>query len=157
MGFAVDGETLVVREFLTPGFTAEPINGPVIPVEPTPQYSASVPIHILFGSNSIIVALDIHNADGIVRLTANGHTVASYHIHHFFRDGSGNAATFSMQQTLGMQIHLVTTIILAKSLVVEVRFTIQELPTGMNCRRLFIRNQDIHHNLRYGHTEFGTI
>ena len=126
IGFAVDGETLVVWELLTPGFTAEPINGPVISVEPTPQYSASALIHILFGSNSIIVALDIHNADGIVRLTVNGHTVASHYIHHFFRDGSGNAVTFPMQQTLGMQIYLVTTIILAKAPVVEERFAVQE-------------------------------
>lgn len=157
IGFAVDGETLVAWELLTPGVTAEPINGPVIPVESTPQYSASVLIYILFGSNCIIVALDIHNAEVIVRLTANGHTLASYHIHHFFRDGSGNTITILMQQTFGMQIHLVTTIILAKALVVEVRFTVQQPPTGMNCRRLFIRNQDTYHNLRYGHTGFGTI
>ena len=102
VGFAVDGEALIVREFLAPGLTAEPINGPVIPVEPPPQNGSSILIHILLRCHGIIEAFNIHDADGVKRLAANGHAVSSYHIHHFSGDGSGNAVPFTMQQSLGM-------------------------------------------------------
>ena len=126
IGFAVDGDTLVVRKLLTPGFTAEPVVGPVIPIEPPPQNSTSVLIHILFGSHRIIEALNIHYAYSIVRLATNGHTVASYHIHDFSGDGPGNTVPFTKQQSLGMQIHLVAAVVLAKAPVIEECFTVQE-------------------------------
>ena len=36
IGFAVDGDPLIVRELLTPGLAAKAINSPVIPIEPPP-------------------------------------------------------------------------------------------------------------------------
>ena len=38
IGFAVDGEALIVREFLDPWFAAEAVNRPVIPVKQALAY-----------------------------------------------------------------------------------------------------------------------
>ena len=121
IGFAVDGKAFIVREFLAPGFAAEAVNGPVIPIEPPPQYSTAVLIYILFGSHRIIEALNIHDTNGIVRLASNGYSVAAHHIHHLSGDGSGNAVPLTMQQSLGMQIHLIAAVVLAKAPVVDLK------------------------------------
>ena len=126
IGFAVDGDTLVIRQLFAPKLATEAADFPIIPVEPPPKHGTPVFIDILLRCHRIIVAFNIHDADGIVDFAADGHTVASNHIHHFFGSRTMDAVSVSPKQALGMQIYLIAAVILAKAPVIEECIAIKE-------------------------------
>lgn len=73
IGLSVDGDTLILWKLFTPGFTSEAVNRPIVPVKAAPQNRAAVLIYILLGSHRIVEALDVHHANSIIRLIADGH------------------------------------------------------------------------------------
>ena len=84
VGFAVDSQPLVVRQLLAPGFAAEGFLGPVVVIEPPPENRTAVFVQILLAGYAVIKTLDVHDADRVVALAANGDFRAAHHIHHLF-------------------------------------------------------------------------
>ena len=119
ISLSVNGDTLILGQLFAPGFTAKPVNCPVIAVKAAPQDGATILIYKLLGSYRIIEAFNIHHAYGIVFFASDGHFVASNNIHYFFGGGTRDHIASAVQQTLGTQIHFVAAVVFTKSPVVD--------------------------------------
>ena len=124
ISLSVDCDAFILRQIFTPGFTAKPVNCPVIAVKAAPQDGATILIYKLLGSYRIIETFNVHHTYGIVFLATDGHFVASNNIYHLFGGGTGNDAAGSAKQSLGTQINLITAVVLTKSPVVDKGFAV---------------------------------
>lgn len=118
IGFAVHGNTLIIRQFFAP-FLLITVKCPIITVKAAPENCATVFIEVLLADNAGIVGFYIHDAYGVVAFFADCNDIPSDNVkQERFICACDYAATTS-NITFCSNMCFVSAVILAKSPVAE--------------------------------------
>ena len=79
IGCAVHGKSVVLRQLLAPLLFVM-VDRPVIPVESAPKNGLAVLIQKLFGYDAAIIGFNVHDAYGIIALSADGDGISSHNV-----------------------------------------------------------------------------
>ena len=77
IGLSIDCYPLIVRQHLCPALP-EVMEGPVIPIKPTPKDRSAISVNKLLAANTVLVLVAFHipDANRIVAFPLDGHGIA---------------------------------------------------------------------------------